>query len=33
MGKSEDAAKALELERNARKDKTDDDLIPRLRAV
>jgi hypothetical protein len=33
VGKSEDAAKALELERNARQDKTDDDLIPRLRAV
>lgn len=33
VGKSEDAAKALELERKARQDKTDDDLIPRLRAV
>lgn len=33
VGKSEDAAKALELERKARDDKSDDDLIPRLRAV
>lgn len=33
VGKSEDAAKALEVERKARQDKTDDDLIPRLRAV
>ena len=32
VGKSEDAAKALELERNARQD-DGDDLIPRLRAV
>jgi len=32
VGKSEDAAKALELERNARKDDADE-LIPRLRAV
>lgn len=32
VGKSEDAAKALELERKARQD-DGDDLIPRLRAV
>ena len=33
VGKSEDAAKALELERKARQDDADDDLIPRIRLV
>lgn len=33
VGRSEDAAKALELERKARQDDADDELIPRIRIV